>query len=105
MAKHTKGPWINRHWNERGSIVIEAPNFGIDPTRKVARCDPPMIDDGEGGMICGVDQVAETEANARLIAAAPELLAACKAVLFDHSMTWDDQKAQLFAAVNKAEGR
>ena len=44
-------------------------------------------------------------ANARLIAAAPELLEACKAALgafeHNHAINWDD----LARAIDKAEGR
>jgi hypothetical protein len=47
----------------------------------------------------------ETQANARLIAAAPELLAACRAALgaFERNdaIDWDD----LRKAIEKAEGR
>jgi hypothetical protein len=49
------------------------------------------------------------EANAQLIAAAPDLLAACEAMAAqlgggDSFTQWEDAKAQLSAAVAKAKG-
>ncbi len=49
----------------------------------------------------------ETEANAHLIAASPELLAACKDALvaLDETIHCADLKATLRAAIAKAKGR
>ena len=69
--KHTKGPWIkNSHWtNECNGTRIE----GLE------------ITDTDGNIICltwDSEFPEETdEANAQLIAAAPELLEACKGLM------------------------
>lgn len=55
MSEHTQGPWLPQIWGD-GSISIEAPG-----SITIAR-----INDNDA------------EANARLIAAAPELLDACE---------------------------
>lgn len=67
-TKHTAGPWkVDRLWLSTGSRPSD---FRIN---------------GAGGPVCShefhPDSYAEAEANARLIAAAPELLEACQAVL------------------------
>jgi len=66
-AKHTRGPWIAvGHW-------VEHPN---DRVADICTCDPRAI---------GQDHLGRTDAeicaNARLIAAAPELLADLKDLL------------------------
>lgn len=63
MSKHTPGPWIIVD-TQRGDAIV---NALIDDESGAAMYDP--IVDG------GID----TEANAQLIAAAPDLLAACEA--------------------------
>ena len=56
MAKHTKGPW---EWVEHSSSVTTVGN-----TAELAQCHGP-----------------KRFANARLMAASPELLAACRLAL------------------------
>ncbi len=68
-AKFTSGPWIIRpykDYDKRIVIADAARNFAADPIAWVDNDDVPK-DEGE--------------ANARLIAAAPYLLAACKHTL------------------------
>ena len=60
MEKHTPGPWRVKDRTENETIVFAGKNF------KVAEVEHPHWDD-------------EAKANAALIAAAPELLAACEA--------------------------
>jgi len=60
MSKHTPGPW----------------HTGIDDSDKVFAADR----DGIAVMSGGRRYQAERDANARLIAAAPELLEACRVV-------------------------
>ncbi len=93
QTKHTPGPWkVRLGLNE---AFIDAP-----------------------GIVClavvnSLTDTAEAEVNARLIAAAPELLAACKMVvrLVDDPRSpaakdpWGDGLTQLEAAIAKAEGR
>jgi hypothetical protein len=90
-AKHTPGPW---------RVVIRANQRGIRSL---------TIDTGHltGGTYCkmGASELQpEDEANARLIAAAPDLLEACKAVMAGDA--FDERYRDLCAAaIRKAEGR
>jgi hypothetical protein len=64
MAAHTPGPWEASRWRVC---------YGVLPGQRI-------------GVICDVatnkeSRTPESEANARLIAAAPDLLAACKAAI------------------------
>lgn len=96
QGKHTPGPWAV---NFPGSADIIADFGGNDIS--VATIDGPK------------DQThhlvhEEHQANARLIAAAPELLEACKKALKDNRMQADSSlevEAILLAAISKAEGR
>ncbi len=95
-TQHTPGPWV-------ASPAIRS-GFTID-----AKCDPWLIvttsdEEGRYGSI-------ETEANARLIAAAPELLAALQVVLRDYTAVHDigdvEMQPALYqarAAITKATG-
>ena len=95
MSKHTPGPW---RASELGVLSDKLTSYGnwyvcslIDPDNE------------------------EHKANARLIAAAPELLAACKKAL--EAIRWwegehpccngstGEQEAAIRAAIAKAEGR
>jgi len=95
MSKHTPGPWSIHHefnvFDENG--------------RCVASC---------GGYSSNFRDVEpENRANAMLIAAAPDLLEACRALLAAHSgicegdgdMGEDEDCARARAAIAKAEGR
>ncbi len=90
--RHTPGPWHVNIWTtgrrtiEAGKLVI----CEVHPTHNA------------GGIA----------ANARLIAAAPEMLAACRDVehaLIERSRSqpgvWDGALATLQTAISKAEGR
>jgi hypothetical protein len=63
-GRHTPGPWM-ANW-DKGHIYIETPNESVI-------CDLGKSLNGSEGIN------AEKQANSRLIAAAPELLSACKA--------------------------
>ena len=99
MSRHTPGPWVVRHddmvCSKEGRIIAdcESTSYNMRPA-------PP---------------IAEDKANARLIAAAPELLEGLKQLL---AMQIDcdgvtvkiadyhcHQTRQAQAAINKAEGR
>lgn len=75
MSTHTPGPWLEgptEGIGQRGKlIVVDAKGL------KVADCEADLI----GGGIGFRRPYAEDTANARLIAAAPELLAACIAFM------------------------
>ena len=66
MSKHTPGPW-EQPPAPRSTLDIEAPSAGV-----IARVEP-LGDDAEGW--------SEALSNARLIAAAPDLLAALEKTL------------------------
>ncbi|HEY4136462.1 MAG TPA: hypothetical protein VGO34_14755 [Alphaproteobacteria bacterium] len=89
VSKHTPGPWAIEHKNPFETFVRGAPNE--EGSRYVVAIVHPGHDNA-------------TEANARLIAAAPDLLDALKAVV-----AVADRKTDVFdqarAAIAKAEGR
>lgn len=98
MNKHTPGPWTFGHWGN--DFWVGTNSAGL--SGKVAKV---IWDMGE--------EVAEGRENARLIAAAPELLEALK-VITDHfearmadneNATWYDSYNNACAAIAKAEGR
>lgn len=92
---HTPGPWIVQPAKTGDTLaMIRAALPGYSGTRKIAE----VTDVGTAG-----------DANAALIAAAPELLAACKATLakiisMEIRATWGEAQT-LAAAIAKAEGR
>ena len=98
-AKHTPGPWLT-HKEGFSSIYIES-RIGGGMLQEVASCGPT----GEGR-----DQ---QEANARLIAAAPELLEALKEVVeildevlgFGTEPSHGNIAAKARAVIAKATGR
>lgn len=92
MAQHTPGPWYR------------------STSGRYIRYDmPPMT----GANVCDLDVFGgppdEAEANARLIAAAPDLLAACKLVVACYKGTTAHEQVPaweaVLAAIAKAEGR
>jgi hypothetical protein len=103
-AKHTPGPWevptasLTSVWHGDEQVAschwtIECPNCGdTDPDYRAGRRE--------------FDPSGVRQANARLIAAAPDLLAACRVALIDASWGGTDAtRRQLQAAIAKAEGR
>lgn len=119
MSEFTKGPW--RIWEgplfEGGGadLCIGAGDKWLaNMNHRQPRC-PQILDRGhksEECDICTIDAdgiTAEQRANARLIAAAPDLLEACKAVielLNEPHINWcagvSTQLKQLTAAINLA---
>ena len=99
MSKHTPGPWV-----VVGSLTkyVEARLVGR-LIQEVAACGPTMADEGYGQ---------QQEANARLIAAAPDLLEALQdvdALWMHHSVAHGDGKIgplheKVIAAIAKATG-
>ena len=69
MSKHTPGPWLAR--SDEISLTPDYDITGEDAKRLIACCYSAS---GTGHYACP----AEAEANARLIAAAPDLLNQCK---------------------------
>ncbi len=93
MTKHTLGPWKAGCRDNSGVESVYADNGdGI----RICSTNP--------GCGCCEREVTDTDrANARLIAAAPELLEALKAMLVAYAPFWYDQKFhKLHLAVQKA---
>lgn len=88
---HTPGPWV---------VVRIHSYYGTFRILAAAKRDRKRMC-GKG--CCDPAQPGEMEADARLIAAAPELLEACKMALAEDHCTPDVDKV-LQAAIAKAEG-
>lgn len=94
MSKHAKAPWA-MGGNDGSFVDIDSPDHGA--LAKVVWC---MNDDKNAGR-----SSPDCEANARLIAAAPDLLAAAIHALEDAvADDMDDWFGELRAAVAKATG-
>ena len=94
MSKHTPGPWVVVGSRTK---YVEARLVG-SLMQEVAACGPTLADEGYGQ---------QQEANARLIAAAPELLRAAIAALtiVNNAYPYGSIASDLRAAIAKAEGR
>lgn len=95
MGGHTPGPWRvgadREQWKWRNVLGGEQPaDFSVAAVPK----NLPLRSLEEG------------EANARLIAAAPDLLAACKTIIqaYENADVAPDALDAAYAAVKKAEG-
>lgn len=74
--EHTKGPW--RVEEEPGCYEILGNTIDIEVPKEFQGISEGAT---RSTMVCKVYEQQEGEANARLIAAAPELLEACKSLL------------------------
>ena len=93
MANHTPGPW---RWS-LFSVVTDAP---VSANRTYGYgCSDNFICDLDDGEYHNYSDSGEMEANAQLIAAAPDLLAVCESML--ERGIYNDQ---LIYAVRKAKG-
>ena len=95
MGEHTPGPWGIRERPYDPEVVWEGGNA-------------PYTIEAEGGWCVakGGIQAGATMPNARLIAAAPEMLDALKEILFlANNATRDDIARAARTAIAKAEGR
>ena len=112
MGKHTEGPWawerpqINKwvgdqrtnvdheHESDEYSALIAGPSHAVDAEEVV------------GYFGCGSHHIRVSEPNGRLIAAAPDLLAALEALLgeFDRGESWTSTTDAARAAISKAKG-
>ena len=117
--KHTPGPWICEE-SEDGHLIkmgVAALNIwerqekgiiGI-PSHLEISYDHMCFVEGEVEGTPGHNQALEAEANALLIAAAPDLLEACKAALerlnqLNKGLIPGEVRLQLINVINKAEG-
>jgi hypothetical protein len=87
QTTHTQGPW---------ATYVDSAHDG-------------WIADAEGNLIACAVRNENMQANAKLIAAAPDLLAACEEMAAqlgggNDYTKWEDAKAQLLAAIAKAKG-
>lgn len=94
MAKHSPGPWRTEAVSDAVRVVVGSGRAKVI----LARCAPPQIPEGE------------THANARLMAAAPDLLEVARGVLefgnvFAHAIGEESLWERAKAAVAKAEGQ
>ncbi len=89
MSKHTKGPWTASGFDEEYTDQINIKGDGFYVAAAIWMGNP-----------------GEQEANARLIAAAPELLEALEAVLqqVDDDSSYEEMRADIRAAIAKATG-
>jgi len=123
MIKHTPGPWEVRDVAGAGLQVWGNVDLGGDEFREglqpiyVVHVRPQLMVGNDGkahAQICyedwrqfpSLDWNEMQAANARLIAAAPDLLEACKAMLghVGGSVDFCDAMAMIRAAISKAEG-
>ena len=95
MSKHTPGPW--RVTEAHGQTQVVAVNRY-----------PGKVTTGIADIFDAIDGTKEWAANARLIAAAPDMLAVLEAVfeeLTDHPEDFEDWlRAEIPAAIQKARG-
>ena len=102
--KHTPAPW-KVDTSTENTLTIVAP-WGED----VKPGDTPLYADYRGGIVCkiefnaGVPTKAQAEANARLIATAPDYFAIVDAILEDKDLTADHIRNMLRPAHAKAKG-
>lgn len=94
-AKHTPGPWVVDPTGSAGGFEV---NSTADPWKAIVTVEANCLGAGE------VSE-SEAEANAQLIAAAPDLLAVCKRIVAG-GMSYPKYDRDLAAAaVAKAEGK
>lgn len=95
MSKHTPGDWKAERRDGAGNIIIDTDTpadrgrLGIAIVRRASNAD------------------SEIEGNARLIAAAPDLLAALEAMVDCDERSQAEQKAlgMAYTAIEKAKGK
>jgi hypothetical protein len=85
IAKHTPGPWEARTFLVRGGVRMSDTICHVGSSTSL----PP-------------NRSHETEANARLIAAAPDMLAALKAMVLNDTHTYRDCHKAALAAIARA---
>ena len=94
MSKHTPGPWVVVGSRTK---YVEA-RLVVSLMQEVAACGPTLADEGYGQ---------QQEANARLIAAAPDLLEALKELADCGAEAWGEDRPCVKwarAAIAKATG-
>ena len=103
MSAHTPGPWLME------------PAIGTDDVDCGWHIEPVIVDYKYRGMVCSLNDAEhiggitkqERDANARLIAASPDLLAACLALKAAGPLgqrEWNAAADMMDAAIAKATG-
>lgn len=105
----TRGPWCVEAAMSNRALDI-ALDYEIPEAGNPIIIGSSYSDEGENPLQAGYISHAEAEANARLMAAAPELLKALKDLLRDEKLDDGDERlgrsrAQAAIAIDKAEGR
>lgn len=109
MIGHTPGPWEVAPCSDSDEVVSIVKDYkdlggGKSQARWIAECSA-WIDFGDDAEAI----LSENDANARLIAAAPELLAALKSLIDGIDEYWMTENPGAVdaaqAAIDKAEGR
>jgi len=100
--KYTPGPWVWELQDKSETILGKQSSVGVDLENIVlscVRCEACQKQNNLDGFRCGMPE----PADAKLIAAAPDLLAACEYVL-EHGTTKPNDKAStmLREAVRRA---
>lgn len=110
MSEHTPGPWVTTCCDVTGERPVGDSGIRywyVDPVGEYrgSVCNVHAAE-GIGGIT-----IAERDANARLIAAAPDLLAELQNIANAHPATWDDPsdfqgwaQSRARAAIAKAKG-
>lgn len=102
-TKHTPGPWRAVLYTHPTFTIwdIVAPESAFEPSGRFFGGSLPKADGTEHEYSVNEDM---SEADAHLIAAAPDLLAACEAALPHHQGGHSDTGRLLRAAIAKARG-
>jgi hypothetical protein len=91
-AAHTPGPWfrMDRRYKDSDSLAVEIATFSDEghPTALIARVNHNVINPTQ-------EVSDETEANARLIASAPDLLAALEAASVNIALSFARAESDL----------
>lgn len=119
MSKHTPGPWTFREYSLTDEMIAQAREMGIEPIRFINNDGSVPVTFADG-KICTVDcqtsfkrgnghnaECNERDANARLIAAAPDLLEALKGIINTSQSSpreWVAACSAAATAIARAEG-
>lgn len=98
-TKHTPGPWDVKHSESKPAFNVIGTALG--GKYKIARCPYVVLQQGESRDILNDRECKEAEANAKLIAAAPEMLEALQVVMND-DIEWDAVEKMVKEAIKKA---